>query len=320
MIDNYKAIIPIFIGGCPRSGTTMLGSILGSAENCVVTPESHFKQSIPIRLGVDWEKGLERESFIQKLEKNFRFKIWEIPIPELDLPEQLTYGDYRMLLLTLVKQYSILNGFNGWTYWIDHTPQNIQNVLMLLKIFPDAKFIHIVRDPRAVAASVLPLDWGPNEAEEAAIFWAQKLSYGLVLEQYYPQICLRVYYEDILNNPSDTIKKICSYCNINFKEDILSGDNIVLPEYTKRQHSLVGNFPNISKLNSWQNKLKRWQIFKIEEKLGDLMELMGYQKEITTLPPQKTTTDKLLTLIHPLIISIKKNRYKLKKKKYGISK
>jgi Sulfotransferase family len=39
---------PIFIGGCPRSGTTMLGSMIGSMSSCIVTPESIFKQSYEI--------------------------------------------------------------------------------------------------------------------------------------------------------------------------------------------------------------------------------------------------------------------------------
>ena len=37
---------PIFIGGCPRSGTTMLASMLGCASDTIVTPESHFKEQL----------------------------------------------------------------------------------------------------------------------------------------------------------------------------------------------------------------------------------------------------------------------------------
>ena len=69
-----------------------------------------------------------------------------------------------------------------------------------------AKFIHLVRAPRAVAASIMPLDWGPNNAIDAARYWVQKIAYGLAFESVYPEVCLKVKYEDILQEPEKNIQ------------------------------------------------------------------------------------------------------------------
>lgn len=316
-INNFDDVRPIFIGGCPRSGTTMLGSILGSASGCIVTPESHFKQTIPAALNVAWNRGIGRDDFYSALNRNFRFKIWGISIPEENQPGLLKPIDYRRAILSLVNAYAGAENKKNWRYWIDHTPQNIQDPLMLLTIFPNAKFIHLVRDPRAVAASILPLDWGPDTAEEAAFFWARKLSYGLVSENVYPDKFFRVYYEDILTSPGLTVKKVCEYCGIKYDESILSGNGFKIPDYTKKQHMLVGSNPDPHRLNAWQKSLDIWQIADIEKTIGDLMELMNYRKFLTGKLPKRPMMKRFAKRFRPVISYLKKKRFHYRKNFYA---
>lgn len=288
MKNNFDHIKTVFIGGCPRSGTTMLGSILGSAPHCIVTPESQFKQTLPVALGVDWNDGIGRQRFLSSLKKNFRFKLWNINVRDTDWPDVLKPDDYRRALLSLVDGYADAEEKKGWNTWIDHTPLNIQNPLILMMIFPEAKFIHIVRDPRAVAASILPLGWGPHSALHAARFWAERISYGQALERAYPDQCIRVYYEDVLTLSEKTIRRICDYCGIEFEDRMLEGSDFKIPAYTKKQHKLIGSRPDVSRLNAWREVLDVWQIAQIEEVVGDLMELVGYKKYFSGRLPQRS--------------------------------
>lgn len=314
MNNNFNDIKSVFIGGCPRSGTTMLGSILGSAPDCVVTPESHFKQTIPADLNVNWNEGIDRRDFLASLEKSFRFKLWKISLPlEKDMPHILKPADYRRAILSLASEYA---DKKNWRFWIDHTPQNIQNPLMLLKIFPKAKFIHIVRDPRAVASSVIPLFWGPDSAEEAAFWWAQKLFYGEVLEHAYPDRCLRIYYEDILTSPEKNIKEVCDFCGINFDNSMLSGSDFKSPKYTRNQHKLIGLKPEPSRLDSWKKNLDIWQIAEIEKIIGDIMELIGYNRFAIGKLPKRPFKKFLGKKASPFISFIKKKIFYFKKTFY----
>jgi hypothetical protein len=315
IIDNKK---PIFIGGCPRSGTTMLGSILGLAKNCIVTPESHFKQTILFGFNSDLKRnGINKRNLIDKINKNFRFKLWETPTPKIKLPETIKVDEYRRLIYSIVDNYAKKIGCIRWKTWIDHTPQNIQDPLVLMSIFPEAKFIHIVRDPRAVASSVIPLDWGPNNSREAAFFWAQKISYGLTLEIKYPEKCKRFYYEDIIYYPEKSIKSICDFCGIEYHKKMIEGGKIDLPKYTKKQHKLVGQKANLHRISAWQKDLSLRQIYEIETILSDLIDLMGYQKYSKNKEIPFSFLNRLKSRFNPIYSFLKKRRYEIKKKIYG---
>lgn len=312
--DDAKTI---FIGGCPRSGTTMLGSMLGSAKGCVATPESQFKDAIPAKLTVDWVQGLKREDLLSVLNNNFRFKIWEIRFPAVELPDFLNPADYRRLLLSLVNAYAKTQDRKEWQFWIDHTPENIQVPLTLMRIFPEAKFIHLVRDPRAVCASLLSVDWGFYSAGKAALYWAQKISYGQAFERAFPDKCIRVYYEDIVAAPEKAMKDICGFCGIEFSSSVLSGGGFRLPDYTKKQHKLVGLKPDPCRLNAWKESLDAWQIAEIEELIGDLMELVGYKKFVSGRLSRRALTKRVYQSVMPLAAYLKSKRHHLKKRFYG---
>ena len=81
--------------------------------------------------------------------------------------------------------------------WVDQAPEHANHIWKVLQHFTDAKFIHIVRDGRAVAASIIPLDWGPNEIYSAARTWQERVGYGYVAATALgPDRVLHVRYED----------------------------------------------------------------------------------------------------------------------------
>jgi hypothetical protein len=295
----------------------MLGSILGSAPGCVVTPESQFKQTIPDAFCADWNRGIYRADFLEALKNNFRFKLWDINVPKIDLPKMLKSEDYRRALLSLVDHYARVQEKNPWNVWVDHTPENARDHSKLLVIFPEAQFIHIVRDPRAVAASILPLAWGPFSARKAALFWKQRISYGQALERLCPDKCIRIYYEDIVTSPVKTIKYVCDFCRIKYDDNILTGSGFRIPTYTKKQHRLIGSKPDPSRINSWQESLDVWQIAEIEEIVGDMMDLMGYKKFVTGKFSERPLMKKFAQKAIPFTSFLKSKKYRIKKKLYG---
>ncbi|MEB3331449.1 MAG: sulfotransferase, partial [Synechococcaceae cyanobacterium] len=189
----------VFIGGCPRSGTTLLASLLGGLPGCVVTPESQFKQSPLRRLHRDPSATLAGTELLSQWRRHFRFRQWQVPLEPADLPGRLGFEELRRLLLELVRRSGARQGLaaDAPITWIDHTPQNIEIGLALSHCFPGARLIEIVRDPRAVAASLLPLDWGPMAPAGVAALWSHRLAHGLALQQALGERIRRVRYEDL---------------------------------------------------------------------------------------------------------------------------
>jgi len=253
----------IFIGGCDRSGTTLLASILGCVDGAIVTPESQFKIEL-----------LEKKNNLF-ISKNFwRLKIWGFNNNMIS--KILSYSnDGVEVMEKLVTDYALRQDVLP-KLWIDHTPNNLRHSKKLLFFYPEALFIHIVRDGRAVASSVLPLNWGPNNIIDAADWWVQKISYGFGSQIAVPEKVITVKYESLLLNPKDELQKLCDFLDIKYNNSMLKGTAFKVPDYTLKQHRLVGKGLDQTRLDAWKKKLTLKEIEFFEYKAGDMLDLMGY--------------------------------------------
>lgn len=266
---------PIFIGGCDRSGTTMLGSILGNSAGTVTTPESQFIIDSLHHNYVSLEKKIN-QNIINFIENHWRFKLWEMEIEKIPIKE-LENLTFDMLITKLVESYSQKEHGTTPNYWIDHTPSNMKYALRLLEIFPKAKFVHIIRDGRGITSSFKSLNWGPSTAKYSSKYWTERVSYGLALEKKFPDKVISVKYEKILASPTEEINRICGFLGLEFSEEMLKDQKFSVPNYTKEQHALVGKPVNTKNIDSWENKLSNKEIKIFEYLTGDLLEILEYE-------------------------------------------
>ncbi|MGP1375884.1 MAG: sulfotransferase family protein [Almyronema sp.] len=283
--NKVKVMKPVFISGCPRSGTTLLGSMLGGHQRTICTPESQFKADLMLLAGATAQENIKADVALELLEKNIRFKHWDLDINKVYLPESLPFSD---LMSALVESYGHDLGKEKADIWIDHTPRNLSIGLKLTKCFPDSQFIHLVRDGRAIAASIMPLDWGPNTIVDAAYWWLENLSHGLAAESaWQSDRILRVHYEDLVALPEETLHKICGFLDIDYQPSMLDGKGIKLPKFTTQQHQLVGHRPQTQQIDSWKKKLSPRQIEIFESIAFSVLGYLGYELvyDVNAAPP-----------------------------------
>jgi len=266
----------VFIGGCDRSGTTLLGSMLGGAENCITTPESQFKTDV-LPYCRKKDGTVDVKLAYCRIVKHWRFKLWGLRESDYDWLIQGA-SSYSELIKSLVKSYTIRNGKADVNVWIDHTPSNLRYAKILLDFFPEAKFVHMVRDGRAVAASVIPLDWGPNTIICAAHWWVERVAFGLAAEFFLgPERIIRVKYEDLLRKPEVTLRQLCNFFDIEFNPEMLEGKGFTPPQYTISQHRLIGRRPDFTRLEAWRTELSPRDVEIFEALTGDFLVYLGYQ-------------------------------------------
>jgi hypothetical protein len=189
-----------------------------------------------------------------------------------------TVVSYRNFIEGLVHAYAIKADKAGAELWVDHTPDNMQFAVALSLEFPEARFIHVIRDPRAVAASVMPLDWGPNTAYFAANWWVCQVSYGLAAESLLgPDKILRVRYEDLVSDTEQEMRRICSFAGMDYEKGLGSTGDFKLPVYTAGQHTLVGKKPDVSRIDAWKGSLKPRMVELIENICADMLISLGYE-------------------------------------------
>ena len=281
---------PIFIGGCERSGTTMLGSMLGAGPRAVCTPESIFKTFA--FQGLPWPPT-GRASLCrlwQQIKKDRFYRNWELELPEdATLPGHI--GSFDELLVWLVRRYGRKIGLEEFDWWVDHSPHNLQHARWLRELFPDAKFIHLVRDGRAVAASALPIDrWGPHHIVDAGPWWDRRVGYGLAAEQLLAEEqIMRVQYEALLREPETTVREICRFTGLDFNVRMIGGGDFDVPKFSQKQHHLVGRPPDPSRATAWQKVLSKRQIEILEYFSAEMLTHLGYQPlyGLSARPPTK---------------------------------
>lgn len=275
---NESTMKQIFIGGCQRSGTTMLGSMIGSAADGICIPEAQFIINIYKKFPKIMNGGIETRYFVSLLHQDVRFRLWRVDLSKFTENTIKKYLGYDELLKELVITFSKKKRKPMPKYWVDHTPMNIKNSAILLKIFPEAKFIHIVRDGRAVAVSLLKTIWGPKTVHTAARYWLESLAYCFSAEEYLgKKKILRIRYEDVLESPEMCLKKICQFCGIKFNESMLQGGDFQ-PSFRKsNQHRLVGSPPEKSRALSWQKEISSRQVEIFESIAGEVLENLGYK-------------------------------------------
>lgn len=270
---------PVFVGGCPRSGTTLLGALLGAHSRAVCVPEVHFKLDLLHDLG--WEEPVPVEQVARRLDRSWRYAVWGMSTSPQVLRAETTGGKgegitYRQAMEGIVRAYATEVEQEHSEVWIDHTPGNVRHTRKLLDQFPDAKFIHLVRDGRAVTASVLPLDWGPNSVFEARSWWPTYLAHGLAAELRYPQRVIRISYEALLGRPHRVLVKLCEFLDLESEPHMGSVTNFRVPRFTRGQHVLVTRPPDPSRIDAWKTALSPRQIELLEASVGDLLESLDY--------------------------------------------
>ena len=265
----------VFIGGCARSGTTLLGSMLGVHPECICVPESQFKAPLLK------DPSLHDSTDIHRLiAEDWRFKLWDMPVAPDELALNGSAADRpARTMLRLVELYAAKVDKPGARVWIDHTPHNVRQAKLLARAFRNSKFIHIVRDGRAVAASVMPLDWGPNSIMEAAHFWVEQTAYGLAAEQQFgKERVRRVHYERLVREPEAVMREVSGFLGLDFVPGMTEGGGFVVPQYSVGQHQLVARRPDPSRIDAWMSILtpREHEIF--EHLTEDFLDYMGYER------------------------------------------
>lgn len=264
-------IEPIFIVGCQRSGSTLLAATLGAHSDLLCPPEGQFVSDLLGRFRP--ERSYPQEEIIHAIARHPRFGLWDLDIPEMSQ----TYATFAEALRHVADSYGAAVGKPQFHYWIDHQPGHVAFCARLAELFPQAKFIHIVRDGRAVAASLLRVKWGPNVVASAASFWREKIAYGLAAETCLgAERILRVRFEDLTCGPEETLKQICDFLKIEYHRELVSTREFVMPDYTKGQHALVGKAFSQERIDGWKSQLTQTQICDFEALTQDLLPMLGY--------------------------------------------
>jgi hypothetical protein len=262
--------------------------MLGAHSDAIVTPESQFKTDV-LHTFVDPDD--DPRAVAGTIARHWRFQHWNVQLA----PDELDLTGYGALLASLVRAYGARYGRTG-SVWVDHSPNNVRYASHLLGLFPGARFVHIVRDARAVIASVVPLDWGPNSAFVGASWWVERLAHGLALETAQPDRVTRIRFEELVAAPEPTMRALCARLELPFEPAMLQGGGLHPVAYTAKQHRLVGSPAVAQRAAGYRSRLTPRQIEIIEAATFDLLTQLGYEPERGTRAVAARRSEKIAAI------------------------
>jgi hypothetical protein len=278
--DNEDS--PIFIVGMPRSGTTLLSKILSSHSNICIAPESHFLNYWMQRFSftsIQEDSGFEE--FWQAFIHSERFSYFEIDSTQLFSVVKFASEDRAQLFFsTLLKQFSKKEKKSRWG---EKTPAHYAYIDKLLEWYPNARILYVVRDPRAVAASMKNVPWGGNRVIAYSTRWKDSIKH---LKKW---VCdyrvLKVQYEHFVINPEKYLRQICSFIGEDFQSQLLTSDKLYNDSTAKLYSSewaishvfLASQSINTDNLEKWKKNLSENEIALIEYICRNYMKDFNYK-------------------------------------------
>ena len=199
----------VLLVGAPRSGTTWLQRLLGAYPEIVTTQESDLLNGYILPWIDRWHRQLLEDP-----------KAWQAR-RHRGLSAVLTTDEFTSLLRTAVDTvYGKAAQLKpGAEVVLDKNPAYALNTRAIAEVLPEARFIHIVRDGRDVAASLVRAGrtwgthWAPRELESAAQSWRDHVeaarSAGLQASRY-----LEVRYEELSTHSTEVFTKCLDFCGI----------------------------------------------------------------------------------------------------------
>jgi hypothetical protein len=250
----------MFVLGCPRSGTTLLSSLLKDTDYGAPV-ESHFiiKYFEKLSFYGDLDDKANFSRLLQDISNERAVRQWGVDIHPDELYEEITDRSYKNVV---DKIFAIRSQKVGHKFWGDKTPSYILEFDKIYYLFPNAKYIYIVRDGRDVALSLLQKKWGPNNIYETAKYWMKCNRKNELLELLMKDNrVLKVKYEELLVNPVRVIADIYSYLGVGFSSRYIE--------------ELASNI-NRSNFDKWKINMTAHDVQMFEIISADTLKMHGY--------------------------------------------
>jgi hypothetical protein len=157
---------------------------------------------------------------------------------------------------------------DGQTHAAERTPWHVYHLPLIAEVYPNARFVHIIRDGRDAVRSIVAQPWGPDNVKDAAEEWRSSVAAGLDAAPVLGERLLEVRYEDVLADPRTAIPQIYAH------HDLEGGVDDALEAAGAKAN--IGPQDNRVGAGKWREGWGRRELRDFERVAGDLLRELGY--------------------------------------------
>jgi len=274
-----REVFPFFIVGSQRSGTTLLRLILNAHSVIAIPEEGTFWMPI-LRMHARHPERLIPQKKVERycayIRKNTQFRLWGLdPDPVIrDLTVREEGATLHDLMAAFYDAYARQEGKRQWG---EKSSSFFRKIRAVSRVFPDARYIHIIRDGRDVYLSWKKLVPSRKNIAVAALEWKFKVK---KIERSFRGLpdasCMTVRYEDLVSRPEETAREICAFLQVDFEPGMIDFWK-ESKRYIGAHHSdLIFQPISTGSVGKWEKGLSAFQKSAYEKLAGDVLGQYGY--------------------------------------------
>ncbi|GAA1416490.1 sulfotransferase [Catellatospora coxensis] len=271
---------PVFVVGCPRSGTTMLQLMLHAHPRIAIPPETRFllgAYTDRASFG-DLREPANRRGLAEWITSG-KTAFADLGLDPDSVTEEIVSGPPTLGSALGIVFRAYARRFDR-PRWGDKRPAYLNNLGPLLRLFPDAQIVNIVRDGRDCVASLGETPWQQGKDVCHAISdWARAMdSSALARRTLAADSYHEVRYERLVADPEPELRAICRFLGEEYDPAMAEPARLaeVAVPSRKSWHRLTHEPVTTERVGSWRERLAPWQITLCEAKLGGRLKELGY--------------------------------------------
>jgi hypothetical protein len=227
-----------FLVGCPRSGTTLLQSLIAAHPEVVSFPETFFFAKVVPGPPHRWRRRL---GFASSEAPGVLHDLDALGVPADPTPPSLPTVTIHGYAQRFVRRMDQAARDASATLWLEKTPSHARHVARITREVPDVRFVHLIRAGEAVAASLRgagnsdPEVWNSSTALQLVQVWSRYLGYSERWIRHPNHVF--VSYERLVDETAEVMPRLCSFLGIS--ADSVAIDQI-LTGYSTSSERVVG--------------------------------------------------------------------------------
>ena len=242
--------------------------------------EAHFVLALALKRKRYEREGFDSEAFVADLCANPNFMRQGLSADAVaGALETANPSAFTDAVRAVFAEYAAQHGKSRYG---DKTPGYVTHIGLLGELFPETRFVHIIRDARDVAMAYLDRDeWGPSTLADAALYWRSRVGRGRAAGRLLGASRYReVRYEEMVDDPEKTTRALCTFLDLEFHPAMLEfhrrGEDFA--STTRHPDAFRGLAQPITKgMRDWRTQMAPDDIALVEAITGDLLAELGYE-------------------------------------------
>jgi sulfotransferase family protein len=265
---------PIFLAGPSRSGKTLMRWILSTHPRIAVSRRTELWPRFAERFG-DLARPENLDRCLAAMARRSQIAALGVDLDELR--EVFVAGDttYPRLFALLHERYAARL---GKTRWGDQSPGNERFADEVMAAYPDARFLHLVRDPRDVVAAERERRPGrPGVTGAATTAWLRSIRLAERNAERHAGAYLLVRYEALVADPAGVMREACTFLDEAFDPTMTELDGV------ERYRDIEGGAISTAFVFAYRRTLEPWDVAAIQRAAACEMMRLGYRPDAVDL-------------------------------------